>query len=88
MKHDTIKEQFFIQETDRHKRINITSSRDALNGYQKGKCFYCFRDISIQSGDLNLADVDHFIPHTLGTEFEDNLNGVWNLVLACQSCNH
>lgn len=87
VEHDTVAEQFFIQETDRHKRINITSSRDALNGYQKGKCFYCFRDISIQSGDLNLADVDHFIPHTLGPEFEENLNGIWNLVLACQSCN-
>ncbi|WP_426273541.1 HNH endonuclease [Exiguobacterium sp. R-17] len=87
VKHDAIKEQFFIQETDRNRRIDITSSRDALNGYQKGKCFYCFRDISIQSGDLNLADVDHFIPHILGTEFEEDLNGVWNLVLACHSCN-
>jgi hypothetical protein len=22
-------------------RIDVTSSRDALDGYQKGKCFYC-----------------------------------------------
>lgn len=37
--------------------------------------------------DLDLADVDHFIPYTLGTEFEEDLNGVWNLILACQSYN-
>jgi len=70
-------------------RIDVTSSRDALNGYQKGKCFYCFRDISIVAGNAILADVDHFLPHTLLTrsETKDNLNGVWNLVLACRECN-
>jgi len=30
-----------------------TSTHEALNGYQKGKCFYCFDDISI--GDLDDA---------------------------------
>jgi hypothetical protein len=36
-----------------------------------------------------LADVDHFLPHTLlaRTELTANLNGVWNLVLACRECN-
>jgi len=36
-----------------------------------------------------LADVDHFFPHTIlaRTELNDNLNGVWNLVLACRECN-
>ena len=29
-------------------RKNVTSCRDALNGYQKGKCFYCFEKISIK----------------------------------------
>jgi hypothetical protein len=70
-------------------RINVTSSREALDGYQKGKCFYCFRDINIVPGHENLADVDHFIPYMLlgRGETKANLNGVWNLVLACRECN-
>jgi 5-methylcytosine-specific restriction endonuclease McrA len=70
-------------------RIDVTSSRDALNGYQKGKCFYCFRDISIVTGSDSLTDVDHFLPHTLLTRADtaENLNGIWNLVLACRECN-
>lgn len=33
--------------------------------------------------------MDHFIPHTLQQSVgEDiNINGVWNLVLSCKSCN-
>ena len=69
-------------------RTVVTSCRDALNGYQKGKCFYCFIDISIKPGNYDLAHVDHFLPHVLkeGREIR-NLDGVWNLVLACQTCN-
>jgi hypothetical protein len=69
-------------------RKAITSCRNALNGYQKGKCFYCFTDISILDVAVDLADVDHFFPHTLKPHgFGELLDGVWNLVLACQSCN-
>ena len=69
-------------------RVDVTSCRDALNGYQKGKCFYCFLEISIESGDDKLAHVDHFLPHILKENREiKNLDGVWNLVLACQVCN-
>ncbi len=69
-------------------RKSITSCRDALNGYQKGKCFYCFSDISILDGADDLAEVDHFFPHTLKPYgIGQLLDGVWNLVLACQSCN-
>lgn len=68
------------------RRVNITSCRDSLNGYQKGRCFYCYAPISLEPGVDNLADVDHFIPwstrHTV-----PNINGVWNLVLACKNCN-
>jgi hypothetical protein len=32
---------------NRQRRIAVTKSRHALNGYQKGKCFYCYREISI-----------------------------------------
>lgn len=70
------------------KRKDVTSARDALNGYQKGKCFYCFDDISIDKGNENVCNVDHFYPHTLKRNMPDvNIDGVWNLVLACPRCN-
>ena len=47
------------------RRVNVTSCRDALSGYQKGACFYCFRDITIVADSPALADVDHFFPHML-----------------------
>lgn len=36
--------QLFTQDT-KHRRTNITTSRGALNGYQKSRCFYCFKEI-------------------------------------------
>ncbi|MBC8285825.1 MAG: HNH endonuclease [Nitrospinae bacterium] len=85
--HDEKKELFYAS-IEGFRRKDITSSRDALNGYQKGKCFYCLDNISIIKGDLNLADVDHFFPHRLTSNLSiSNLNGVWNLVLACRNCN-
>jgi hypothetical protein len=70
------------------RRVSLTSCRDALNGYQKGKCFYCFCDISIQDASEQLADVDHFLPRTLlQSGVGLRLDGLWNLVLACQNCN-
>lgn len=68
------------------RRVDITSCRDSLNGYQKGRCFYCFKPISLVPGDTELADVDHFIPWAARHEVS-NINGVWNLVLACRCCN-
>ncbi len=61
------------------RRIDVTSCKDALNGYQKGKCFYCSSDISVQAGHEDLCDVDHFFPHTLGRFLlgdDVNLNGM------------
>ena len=69
------------------RRVNLSSSHDSLNGYQKGKCFYCFDDISLNPKSSNFTDVDHFLPHVLGQFVRVNLDGVWNLVLSCQSCN-
>ncbi len=70
------------------RRVNVTSCKSALNGYQKGHCFYCFNPISIQSAKANSADVDHFFPHTLADHNIANpIDGVWNLVLACPNCN-
>ncbi|WP_189613034.1 HNH endonuclease domain-containing protein [Pigmentiphaga litoralis] len=70
------------------RRISVTSSRAALNGYQKGRCFYCFQAISITNSAGPLADVDHFIPHVTGRSLPRLIvDGVWNLVLACRDCN-
>jgi hypothetical protein len=69
-------------------RKAITGCRDALNGYQRGKCFYCFREITVSKGSTDLADVDHFFPHVLkAASFLSNLDGIWNLVLSCRDCN-
>jgi hypothetical protein len=84
--HDPAVGAFYVDEGPR--RTTITAARDALNGYQKGKCFYCSADISVNTGSEDLADVDHFFPWTL-LQFQGspNLDGVWNLVLSCGACN-
>ena len=69
------------------RRKNVTSSRDALNGYQKGKCFYCFKDIILSQGEEESCDIDHFFPHFLRSHQFENINGIWNLVIACKACN-
>ena len=87
VKYDADYQDLFVQ-TRVSERIDITSCRDALNGYQKGKCFYCFSDITVESGDINLGDVDHFFPLIIQPYLpETNINGIWNLVLACKECN-
>lgn len=75
---------FYVQWRDG--RIVVTSARSALNGYQKGHCFYCFAPISTDSGD-DAADVDHFFPWSVRAHLVGNINGIWNLVLACRVCN-
>ena len=75
--------KLFVQ-IDKRRRVDVTSTRDALNGYQKGKCFYCNRDITVLQGLENSCDVDHFFPWSSDLT---NVDGIWNLVLSCQSCN-
>ena len=85
--YDTDSESLVV-ENRMWERKTITCCRDALNGYQKGKCFYCFCDISVVDNSEELADVDHFFPHVLKPyDIGNLLDGVWNLVLACPSCN-
>lgn len=89
VKYDEDKSLFFV-ESNIMRRIDITSVRDSLNGYQKGKCFYSFQDISINKRDKNICEVDHFLPHLNKIEHIKNganINGVWNLVLADSSVN-
>jgi hypothetical protein len=45
---------------NRLRRVPVTSAKSSLNGYQKGRCFYCFREISIERSHIDCADVDHF----------------------------
>jgi hypothetical protein len=87
VQYDEAQSMFFI-ERDLMRRVNITSVRDALNGYQKGKCFYSFQDISITPGSAHLCAVDHFLPHlNKQVHLPANINGVWNLVLADRTTN-
>jgi hypothetical protein len=70
------------------RRLPVTSARGALNGYQKGLCFYCYRQLALDGERPNSADVDHFLPHMLRTRgVQLAVDGVWNLVLACRDCN-
>ena len=69
------------------RRRSVTSSRSALSGYQKGRCFYCHTDLQLIGAGMN-TDVDHFFPHRLKkANLGVNLDGVWNLVLSCPACN-
>jgi len=67
------------------RRKAVTSARSALNGYQKGKCFYCRSNIRVDTGGE--VDVDHFFPHKLKNAGLFPVDGIWNLVLACKGCN-
>ena len=70
------------------RRVPVTAASPSLNGYQKGRCFYCFREISIDNNHQDFADVDHFFPHDLRKcDADKPINGVANLVLACIDCN-
>ena len=86
IKYDESAKMFFVD--PRFRRKNVTSAKAALNGYQKGKCFYCFDNITVSDRGNTSCDVDHFFPHTIQQYMPDvNLDGVWNLVLACPDCN-
>lgn len=68
------------------RRRSLASARHALNGYQKGQCFYCYAKIELEGAKA--CDVDHFFPHVLAPALQGvNIDGVWNLVLACPECN-
>ncbi len=70
------------------RRVNVTSAKSALNGYQKSRCFYCFAPITIEQLFEHSADVDHFFPHKLREcDIQKPINGVANLVLSCAECN-
>ena len=69
------------------RRKSVTSARGSLDGYQKGRCFYCRAPISAADGTgaarangvialpghtgAPLCDVDHFFPHALAPQVPD-----------------
>ena len=83
--HDLDTDMLFTIDVSR-RRKSITGAREALSGYQKGHCFYCFCSFSLLGPEP--PDVDHFFPHSLKvTNIGGNIDGLWNLVLACPGCN-
>jgi 5-methylcytosine-specific restriction endonuclease McrA len=70
------------------RRKNLASAKDTLNGYQKGACFYCYRAIGTTTDQKDLAEIDHLFPHVLMRRgLTNDLDQIWNLVLACVDCN-
>lgn len=84
--YDPDTENLILQPWQHVPRKSITHLRPALSGYQKAKCFYCFGEMDVTTGAS--CHVDHFFPWRLGFRLDGvDINGVWNLVLACPSCN-
>jgi hypothetical protein len=70
------------------RRTAITGARPALNGYQKGVCFYCFEPLAVSAGSGITCHVDHVFAWSTGPTIAGApIDGVWNLVLACPVCN-
>lgn len=57
-------------------RIPLTPLIPVLNGYQRGRCFYCGEEL------YSPIHVDHVIPFAAVWH-----NEIWNLVLAHEQCN-
>ncbi len=63
-RYDPAMEDLYV-EASSNRRTDLTSCRDALNGYQRGRCFYCSSGIGVGSKGEEACDVDHFFPHVL-----------------------
>ena len=69
------------------RRAPVAQTRGALIGFQYGRCFYCRTSLDALLADVH---VDHVYPYSLMTSGSwrgPDLNGVWNLVVACAPCN-
>jgi len=85
---EPITKQIVVPGIQKRRRRNIASARAALDGYQKGHCFYCYAPIDIPSNRPNTCHVDHFFAWAAGDVVGGApVEGVWNLVLACARCN-
>jgi hypothetical protein len=80
---DAAQDLLYLPAYQRIRRTSLTRVRGALNGYQRGRCFYCRGEVSLAT-----TDVDHFFPWILKERGEmRDADSVWNLVLACRTCN-
>jgi HNH endonuclease len=80
---DVSQDLLFVEQDRRIRRTSLTRVRGALNGYQRGRCFYCRAETPLAA-----TDVDHFFPWVLKERGEmPDAAGVWNLVLARRYCN-
>lgn len=61
VQYDEIVGDLYVKESH-NRRVDVTSCRAALYGYQKGKCFYCSGDITIEDNGILSCDMDHFFP--------------------------
>ena len=80
---DAAQDLLFVEADRRIRRTGLARVRSALNGYQRGRCFYCRTEVPIAA-----TDVDHFFPWVLKERgLMPDADGIWNLVLACRRCN-
>ena len=80
---DAAQDLLYLPADHRIRRTSLTRVRDALNGYQRGRCFYCRTEVPLAA-----TEVDHFFPWVLKERGEmRDADNVWNLVLACRACN-
>ena len=84
---DSNGEEIFVM-NENNRRVNVTSSKHAIAGYQRGKCFYCYGPINIDRENDEVCHVDHFFPFMLKQFNFNNVDLIWNLVLACSDCNN
>ena len=46
-------DELLVVNAGRARRRAITRCRDAMNGYQKGRCFYCQADMALGEADID-----------------------------------
>ena len=79
-------EALFVVECSARRRKPVTGARTALNGYQKGHCFYCGEEFLLQGPTV--PDVDHFFPHRLkALGLGGQVDGVWTSCWHARRCN-
>ena len=69
------------------RRVPVTGVREAISGFQHGRCSYCHDPLDKLNDEVA---VDHVYPFSLMQRESwqgPNLNEVWNLVLAHTTCN-
>ncbi|MGY1684965.1 HNH endonuclease [Geodermatophilus sp. SYSU D00867] len=69
------------------RRIALAGVREGLIGFQHGRCFYCTDPVTLAAAAVHVDHVYPFSLMTTGVWRGPDLNGVWNLVVACAPCN-